>query len=194
GGKDRVSGAEVFLNENNGAWRRAREISEGTYVVNNFKGKPGNVYGLRVEYAGESYQAQSAMPELVRIDSTGIIVNTFEDARRTPLVTYQDPPDIKNYYYYELKINDEAISSLFLYNDKYNDGKYVLQNLDDFSLELLFGDVVDIELRNIDEAAFNYWRGVQSQSGASASPGNPPSNLSNGALGYFSAYAANRVN
>jgi len=188
-----VSGAEVLLRESDGPWRKLKEKEAGRYIIDNFKGIAGVTYGLLVNYAGESYEANSKMPEIVRIDSTGISVNTFDALRRTPIVLYQDPPGVKNYYYFQLKINDEPLSSLFIYNDKYNDGKTVLQNLDDFSLELVKGDSVVIELRNIEEASFNYWKGVQSQSGTSASPGNPPSNLSNGALGYFSAFSANSV-
>jgi len=192
-GRKAISGAEVFLNENNGPWHKLQEIQQGRYILDGMRGIPGNTYGLLINYAGESYQANSTMPDLVRIDSTGISTNTFDDSRRTPLVLYQDPPNIKNYYYFQLRINGIASSSLFIYNDKFSDGKSVLQNLDDFSLSLKDGDSVVVELRNIDEEGFNYWKGVQSQSGTSASPGNPPSNLSNGALGYFSAFAANSV-
>jgi len=188
-----VSGAEVFLNENNGPWRKLNEAETGKYTLDNLKGKPGSTYGLLVNYEGETYEAKSTMPEVVRIDSTGISINTFDGSRRTPLALYQDPEGVKNYYYFQLRINDLVNSSLFLYNDKFNDGKYILQNLDDFSLDLVNGDSVVIELRNIDNDSFRYWEAVQSQNGTSASPGNPVSNITNGALGYFSAYAANSV-
>lgn len=188
-----VEGARVFLNENDGDWVRLNETEPGRYQINGFQGRTGRRYGLRVEVQGSMYHAYSTMPEEVRIDSTGISVNTFDNARQTPLVVFMDPPEIKNYYFFDITINDQSLSSLFLYNDKFNDGKYVYQNLDDFDLDLQDGDRVLIELRNIDEASFNFWDGVRSQGGLSASPGNPPSNISDGALGYFSAYAANRV-
>lgn len=188
-----VSGAEVFLNENNGTWRQLSEAGAGNYVLDNLKGIPGNTYELLVNYQGQTYQAQSTMPDVVRIDSTGISINTFDGSRRTPLALYQDPGGVPNYYYFQLRINEEINTSLFLYNDKFNDGKYVLQNLDDFTLDLARGDSVVIELRNIDRDSFRFWEAVQSQNGTSASPGNPVSNITNGALGYFSAYAANSV-
>src|SRR5690606_16320299 len=188
-----ISGAEVYLNEDRGPWRRLWEVSEGRYIIENIRGKPGSTYGMRVNYAGVSYEAESTMPELVRIDSTGFSTNTFDDSRRTPLVLYQDPQGVKNFYYFELMVNEVVNSSIFIYNDKFNDGKVVTENLDDFSLELKSGDKVVVELRNIDESNFNYWRSVQSQNGGSASPGNPLSNISNGALGTFSAYSAHSV-
>lgn len=188
-----VEGARVFLNEDNGDWFRLNETAPGRYQINGFQGRSGKRYGLRVEVDGKLYHAYSTMPEEVRIDSTGISVNTFDNARQTPMVVFQDPPDVKNYYFFDIIINDQALTSLFLYNDKFNDGKYIYQNLDDFELDLQPGDRVLVELRNIEESTFNFWDGVRSQGGLSASPGNPPSNISDGALGHFSAYAANRV-
>src|SRR5690606_1797253 len=41
-----VSGAEVFLNENNGPWRKLKEENAGEYILNNLKGTPGETYGL----------------------------------------------------------------------------------------------------------------------------------------------------
>lgn len=188
-----IGGAQVFLRENDDTWRKLREIEEGRYVVNDFKGRPGITYSLRVEYDEETYESTSKMPEVVRVDSTGVSVVSFDEVRRTPLVLFQDPPAETNYYYFQLEINDQVVPSLFLYNDKFNNGKYVTINLDDFELNLNPLDSVVIELRNINEGSYNFWKGVQSQTGASASPGNPPSNISNGALGYFSTYAGNSV-
>src|SRR5690606_1281130 len=188
-----VSGAQVFLREGYEPWKELREIEDGRYIINNFKGRPGLEYSMRVEYDDETYESSSKMPEVVRVDSTGVSVMTFDETRRTPLVLFQDPPTEKNYYYFEVEVNGDVVPSLFLYNDKFNNGKYVTINLDDFELNLNPLDSVVIELRNIDEGSYNFWRGVQSQTGTSASPGNPPSNISNGALGYFSAYAANSV-
>lgn len=188
-----VVNAEVYLNEDGKPWRKLREVEAGRYIIDNFWGKPGSTYGISVKYAGETYQAESTMPPLVQIDSIGVRINTFDNSRKTPIVSFQDPPGIKNYYYFQLIINGEANTSLFVFNDKYTDGKNTIQDLDDFSLDLKDDDDVIIELRNIDESSFNYWKGIQSQNGSSASPGNPISNFSNGALGYFSAYSVSSM-
>jgi len=192
-GRKPISNAEVYLNEDGKPWRKLREIEAGHYIVDNFWAKQGSTYGLSVTYAGETYEAESTMPSLVQIDSIGVRVNSFDNARRTPIVSYLDPPGVKNYYYFQLTINGQVNTSLFIYNDKYTDGKNTIQNLDDFSLDLHDYDDVTVELRNIDEASYNYWKGIQSQNGSSASPGNPVSNFSNGALGYFSAYSVSSM-
>lgn len=192
-GRKPVTNAEVYLNEDDKPWRKLREVESGKYIIDNFLGKPGSTYGISVKYSGETYQAQSTMPPLVRIDSIGIRINSFDNSRKTPIVSYQDIPGVKNYYYFRLVVNGEVNTSLFIFNDKYTDGKNTIQNLDDFSLDLQDDDDVIVELRNIDESSFNYWKGIQSQNGSSASPGNPVSNFSNGALGYFSAYSVSSM-
>jgi len=49
------------------------------------------------------------------------------------------------------------------------------------------GDVIDVWLEMIDKGVFEYFRTANRNGGRSASPANPVSNISNGALGYFSA-------
>jgi hypothetical protein len=49
------------------------------------------------------------------------------------------------------------------------------------------GDTVTVWLETIDKGVFDYFRTAGSESGRNASPANPVSNISNGALGYFNA-------
>jgi hypothetical protein len=53
-----------------------------------------------------------------------------------------------------------------------------------------------VELQSIDKSVYNYFQTLESISGnamqQTASPTNPISNFSNGALGYFSAYTFDR--
>jgi hypothetical protein len=53
------------------------------------------------------------------------------------------------------------------------------------------GDYVTVALQSIDKGVYEYFRTLNqaNNSGQSATPANPVSNFSNGALGYFSAYA-----
>jgi hypothetical protein len=56
---------------------------------------------------------------------------------------------------------------------------------------LISGDSIVVALQTIDQGVFDYLRtlGQADNNMASATPANPTSNISNGALGYFSAYA-----
>ena len=161
-----ITNAEVLVNKDGGSWRKLREVEAGRYIIDNFRGKPGETYNLSVKYKGATYSAQSTMPQLVKIDSIGYRINDFDDSRRIPIISYQDPPNVKNYYFCQLIINGEVNTSLFISNDKYTDGKIVRQSLNDFDLELLDNALVKVELRNIDEASFNYCKSIQSQNGS----------------------------
>ena len=51
-----------------------------------------------------------------------------------------------------------------------------------------------IEIDHIDEKVYNYWFSLsQNVNDATAAPANPVTNLSNGALGYFSAFSRSSV-
>ena len=40
---------------------------------------------------------------------------------------------------------------------------------------------------------YDFWNAVQATNPGTAAPANPPSNISNGALGYFSAYSMAKI-
>jgi hypothetical protein len=168
------------------------ESRPGVYVVRNIRGSPGHTYTLKVEAEGKIYTATSTMPRQVRIDTLGISTTNFlGTTRRTISFDYQDPPGIKNYYRCILKANGILSKQDFLFDDNFTDGKKVVQELFDLDLDLQQSDVADIELHCVDSVIYRYWQGLnqnQNRGGASTTPANPVSNISNGALGYFSAY------
>jgi hypothetical protein len=117
--------------------------------------------------------------------------NFFGEERRTINIFLNDPPGVKNYYRYTLSINDERSKSVFVYDDSFNDGRKVVRELFDFDLNAMPGDKIEVQMQCISAAVFRYWQGVEqneSRGGASTTPANPVSNISNGALGYFSAH------
>jgi hypothetical protein len=59
--------------------------------------------------------------------------------------------------------------------------------------KLLKGDSVTVWLETVDPGIYKYFRSAGSEGGASASPANPASNISNGALGYFNACAVRKI-
>jgi hypothetical protein len=90
-----------------------------------------------------------------------------------------------------LSVNGKQSKQFFLFDDNFSDGKRVNQDLFDFDIDLVQGDVADVELQCLDSLVYRYWQGLdqnQNRGGASTTPANPVSNISNGALGYFSAH------
>lgn len=189
-----VSGAAVHFADERGRVFPLEEKEPGLYFVSRLTGRPGITYYLRVLVDDKEYTASSKMPEQIYIDSLGITVNTFfDEEQKVVQVIYSDRPEVKNYYRFLLKINNFPTKSYFVFDDNFTDGRSVVRDLFDFDLEPQSGDVATIEMQCIDPVMFRYWLGLsqnESRGGASTIPANPVSNISNGALGYFSAHTS----
>lgn len=188
-----VTGAIVTIFDNtNGRLITLRERRPGFYMARNFTGRSGITYKLRVETNGEVFTASSTMPNHVNIDSLGVSVSSFlGEEQKTVQLLYTDPPGVKNYFRFHLNINGKASENIFAYDDNFTDGRMVTRELFDFDLNAKTGDTAEIEMQCIDPVIFRYWQGLdqnENRGGASTTPANPVSNISNGALGYFSAH------
>ena len=139
------------------------------------------------------------MPALVRIDSLSLSQVTFgSTTRKLVAVNFTDPRGIANQYRYILRINGKQSNRIYADDDRLTDGNVIKEELypdgndDDEENELKSGDRAEVEIQDIDKNVFNFWYTLRQQRrggpGGGTTPGNPPSNLSNGALGYFSAH------
>lgn len=195
-----VSGAKVSARSEKGKVKYFEETSPGVYELNNIIALPGYWYIIDVAYDGITYSARSFMNEPVPISEVGISyfngygifdsgykINTF----------IRDPENAENYYKLKFYVNgqpsnDSGESSL--YSDQLFNGKPI--GLSQRSLVYKETDTLIIELQSIDKAAYDYFSTLESISWTdiqqSATPANPISNFSNGALGYFSAYTFER--
>ncbi|MBC8054007.1 MAG: DUF4249 domain-containing protein [Sphingobacteriaceae bacterium] len=188
-----VSGARVTVTEvATGRIVTIRERRPGYYMARNFTGRSGSAYILKVEVDGQTYTASSTMPGQVNIDSLGVSVSNFlGEEQKTVQLLFSDPGKERNYYRFLLKINGVASQNIYVYDDSFSNGRAVTRELFDFDLNANSGDKAEIEMQCIDPVIFRYWQGLdqnQNRGGASTAPANPVSNISNGALGYFSAH------
>lgn len=188
-----VTGAIVtILDNSSGRLFTLRERRPGYYMARNFTGRSGTTYNLKVEAGGKVFTASSKMPQQVNLDSLGIAVSTFlGEEQRTVQLLYTDPAKEKNYYRFLLSINGKPSKNIFAYEDNFTNGRSVSRELFDLDLNATTGDKAEIEMQCIDAVIFRYWQGLdqnQNRGGASTTPANPVSNISNGALGYFSAH------
>jgi len=186
-----VSGATVAVTDNRGAEFIFRERAPGIYSSRRLRGQPGTTYTLKVTYNGNIYSATSTMPQAVSIDSLGFnTTKVFNNERKSIQLLFRDPAGVKNYYRFVLSVNGIKSNSIFVFDDDFNDGNKVTRELFDFDVDLESGDKANIEMQCIDQPVFKYWEGLsqnRNRGGASTTPANPVSNISNGALGYFSA-------
>jgi hypothetical protein len=189
-----VSGAQVTINDNTGINDSLTETSPGVYATHSYwQGQPGNTYSLNVTVSGKNYTATSTMPQQVNLDSVGFQKVTNG---RTPAIEavayFQDPPGVTNYYQFSEVINDTLLNKIFIFQDRLSDGKYISQPFDTDSLHLLPGNQLSFSMYSIDKNVYQYFSELRQLLNANpfneATPANPGSNISGGALGYFSAH------
>lgn len=191
------SGAVVTIEDNNGIITRLTERNnKGIYTHPSLQGNPETSYKLKVDINGQQFTSSSRMPAIVKLDSVyALDLKVFDGSRKFTHVKFRDPIGKGNNYRFLEYRNGIYSKSIMVTNDDLFDGNLVNQMLRprDFNDETKFkvGDKIKVEFLTIAEPVYKYWFSVNSgaQGGSdSAAPINPVSNLSGGALGYFSAH------
>lgn len=166
----------------------------GIYTTSKLFGAIGHTYLLDVVASGKEYKASSTMPKEVTYDSLTFITNTgFGKPLTNPVINFQDPVGINNYYNFVETIKGKPSKQIFTFSDRLSDGRYVTKQLFNDSSYIQHGDTVQVEMQCIDKKVYSYLEELSGQddtNGQPTSPADPTSNLTNGALGYFSAHTS----
>jgi hypothetical protein len=188
-----VSGATVIISDNTGNIDTLTESLPGIYKTSSLKGVPGRTYQLSVYAQGKRYTAVSTMPPPVRMDSIYFSRSIFGNEEQIT-VDFVDPSNTDNYYRLIGFINDLQESDISILSDQLFQGKSISYSMmaRDSDSPFKKGDKVAVWLESIDKNVFEYFRTAGREGGQSASPANPTSNISNGALGYFNACAVRK--
>lgn len=194
-----VSGAKVMISDNTGITDTLREMSPGLYVTSRIRGIPGRTYTLKVTSENLEYTGTSTMYSRVNIDSLKLVKSNIEhfdfannnqnDLGMEIHCYFQDPPE-KNFYRVRVFKNDSINTQNYrLYDDQYTNGRATELRV----ARAEKGADYRVELMSIDKATYNYYRTLEdllyTNPFFGSTPANPNNNLSNGALGYFAAYA-----
>ena len=190
-----VSGGRIILSDDAGNRDSLIEVKPGTYRTTFIAGTVGRTYHLSVYSGGKQYDAYSTINPPVPVDSIG--VNSLSFFGRTvtrPFVRFQDPGSTANYYNGVIYVNHNKQYKLNPSNDALNNGIETQLSLRLDSSGFNLHDTVFAELDAIDQPMYNYYNSLNSStlSSQTAAPANPVTNISNNALGYFSAYSATR--
>ena len=193
-----INGATVSITDNAGNSTLFTETSEGSYTAPNFTGEPGKTYSLLLKLNGETFTAQSTMPQKINLDTLFVSDELlFGETRKLVNIAYQDPAGKGQSYRFVQYINGIKNKTIFANNDDYTDGKKVESKLwyiaddDNEDEKIMSGDTILLDMQCIDAAVYKYWFSLhQSATGnsQSASPANAVTNINGGALGYFSAH------
>lgn len=193
-----IANAQVVLSDNTGQSETLLYAGNGEYKTKNFTGVPGRTYTLKVQAEGKQYTAQSTMPQAV--EPEGLVQDSFKFGDKTTytlLPVFTDPAELGNRYLFSITINNLPKKYISVLSDNLNNGQpnqwtLTLPNDDDKGREheVVPGDVILVEMQSIDTNIFTYYSALLQISNGygNVTPANPPSNISNGALGYFSAH------
>ena len=204
-----LSGAAVVLSDNAGNSETLTEINPGNYVTSHIQGIIGRTYNLSITANGKNYTATSTMPAGVPLDSVvadttsphrsfgfgGNNSSTTTSTAVTIRAVFTDPKGVANYYRLIEFVNGVGnYSSINVISDQGQDGALITETVVRRDTSLHAGDLVNIVLESIDVNVYEYFRTfkqvTRAQTGIQVTvPGNPTTNLSNNALGFFSAHA-----
>jgi hypothetical protein len=195
-----IENAQVVLSDNTGQTETLSYIGNGTYQTSTFVGQPGRTYTLKINAEGQQYLAQSTMPQAVSFD--GLDQDSFMvggETSYTLLPVFTDPLPLGNHYLFVYTVNNNPKKFFSEFSDNVNNGMpnqrpLILPNddaeVDD--IKVVVGDTIHVEMQCIDDMVYTFYSALLQLSGGGpgggVTPTNPPSNVSNGALGYFSAH------
>lgn len=194
-----VSGAQVKI-ENEGISTVLTESSKGVYQTDKINGRPGVTYRLTVNINNEVFIASSTMPVPVPLLDFTLKPSDYERTRVTPKVKYRDVASVSNYYWFQQYINDKIQSQYKVSSDEFTSGQEINEylvfenNTKDESKDIVKGDRLTVEMHSIDASVYTYLFSLFNANGSAdgAAPANPISNISGGALGFFSAHTVER--
>lgn len=192
-----IDNAIVMISDNAGNNESLTPQGKGMYRTNTLKGIEGRTYTLTVKVEDQIYIAQSTMPQRVAFDGIKVEEFTFGgEIERNLIPTYLDPITKGNHYRFVLSVNQKPVNQHLILNDEVLNGvvNTLKLEINDNDLKLKLGDVVTIKMQCIDNKVALFYNTLvlmaDNGPGGSTTPSNPPSNISNGALGIFSAHTA----
>ena len=202
-----VAGANVIISDDKGNEEILEEITAGLYRTKSLLGVIGNTYKLKITIDNEEFQANSLLLEPMLIDSL-----SFEFQKATGGIGgggmhggsgesymlhchFKDKPGTKDYAILKVYKNDTILDKNFLYDGKFTDGSKV--DFNRFGGRFDKGDRIRVELITVDKPSFEFFSTMNNAISDVAkgpggfmqtgTPANPNSNISNKALGVFSA-------
>jgi hypothetical protein len=189
-----VTGAKVVITDNVSQTEQLTETTSGTYVTSKLRGIQGRLYSLSIKNGNDTYQANTAMPYSVSMDSIYFANSPFSGEKVT-VVRFRDPPFTTNYYRLVYFINNIRQTQFYVISDEFLRGLTIFYSLNsrNSDIKLAKNDLVTVWLESVDRGVYEYFRTAGNDDDNSASPANPVSNISNGALGYFNASTVRKI-
>jgi hypothetical protein len=190
-----IDNAVVTISDDAGNSETLSAQGSGTYRTATIQGVEGRTYTLTVQMENQTYTAQSTLPQRAAFDSIKVEQVLMGGEKEYNLIpVYFDAATKGNSYRFVLSQNNKLVNQHFIQTDEVKNGMVNTSRLevDDNDVELKVGDLVTITMQCIDKNVALYYRTLamiaDSGPGGGTTPNNPSTNISNGALGIFSAH------
>lgn len=186
----------------------------GFYKTTSIIGIPNRTYKLSIYTGATEYVAYDYMAEVPDIDSLQVINEPGAEGKydqAVPKVYFKEPKDQENYYLFQILDDIGEYHRFWIANriwrysvladeylEPYVNGLKVDDGISPDGIEFypayFTGQVVKISMSSISENAYNYFsclaQQMETDGGAfKPAPASPPTNISNGGLGFFRASA-----
>ncbi|QHT67778.1 DUF4249 domain-containing protein [Rhodocytophaga rosea] len=195
----KVTDAVVTVSDDAGNSEVLTHLSDkpGTYQTSTIQGVVGQTYYLNIQHNGQSYQAESKLLPVTNIDKLEIRFVEESPTKDEGYYIYffaKEPQGETNYYRFYVYEGDSlynSVNDLIISSDDFLKGD--IENLE-LGYPFDLNDVVRLEMHSLSRKEYEYYNGLlnvlNSDGGLfSPPPVNPPSTISNGALGIFRASA-----
>jgi len=212
-----ISGAEVRISDgNHDLICPESEYFPGLYQTSAlFAGSIGKTYKLTIENVDvdkdgkmESYSATSFLPPVSTVDSIKLsyLSRSYISGWQVHLYAL-DPAERKDFYAFKIYKNDtlltDSLSEYYFQSDELFNGKYtngiIAQFLNDSKPDekASKGDKITFELNGITKEYYDFLTEAQFEISTkiplfSGPPANVKSNISNNAVGFFTAYSVSK--
>lgn len=190
------SGAVVTLSDDAGNSEVLQEVQPGLFAPSRITGEINREYKLNVAFEGTVHSAVSRMPDEMTLDSVRASVSGSDPRYSRPVAMryyLTNKRGVEEFCIIKTFTQNGGESSWMLFSDKYTDGTQAVLEGSSFYAS---GTFVRVEVISIDKATYEYLRTLEEIAGKGGfdvpdllrmNDYNPRSNLTNGALGYFSA-------
>jgi hypothetical protein len=197
GESEKIKNANVVVKSSQGESFRFTETEKGVYKSTEIEPTENITYNLTIKTENEIYESESTLNPAIPIDSLNYFFDkgfAFFDKGYIVRLYFADPVNTRNFYRIKIYENDilhDNPKSFIVFDDRLIDGKQIKVTLRGNIFDV--GDTISIQLISLDKRAYEYFNTFKeliNVNAGSAAPANPTSNISNGALGFFSAWSA----
>lgn len=209
-----VKDANITISDNMGNSENLMEIDDGVYRTAVFQGHPERTYTLKVITDGKEYSAISYMPESISLDSLRFIRRSYYTSEYSMLFYFTDKKGIEDNYRFKVYRNGYLVNRYYhLYNDELTDGEQIKVDYYE-DMVLNYYDYMTVEIWSFDRSVYDFYNSMRNiidiaeinedeevgpdigsdEDEDVVAPAllpvtlyNPTTNLTNNAIGYFSA-------